>query len=78
MAQGAAVNRLLPFGWLSISAAPHAAQRHIGEFRVLGMAGRATMVTITGSGRYDTPIIIPADNLAGGSASLTFERRVTW
>jgi hypothetical protein len=72
LAQDAAVNRLLLFAWLSTTAAPLAAQRHIGELRVLGMAGRATMVTITGSGQYDTPIILPAGNLAGGSASLTF------
>jgi hypothetical protein len=50
-------------------ASPLAAQRHIGELRVLGSVGRATTVTRE---PQSIPSIIPAENMAGGMASFAF------
>jgi len=53
-------------------APPLAAQRHIGELRLLGSVGRAT--TVTREPNY-VPPIIPAENIAGGMASFAFVYR---
>jgi hypothetical protein len=50
-------------------ASPIAAQRHIGELRLLGSVGRAT--TVTRDPNY-LPPIIPSENLVGGMASFAF------
>ena len=51
---------------------PLAAQRRIGELRVLGAVGRAT--TVTRDVNY-VPPIIPAENMTGGMASFAFVYR---
>jgi hypothetical protein len=53
-------------------ASPLAAQRQIGELRVLGAVGRATTVTRDPN---SLPPIIPSANLVGGSASFAFVYR---
>jgi hypothetical protein len=50
-------------------ASPVAAQRQIGELRLLGSVGRAT--TITRDPNY-VPPIIPSENMVGGMASFAF------
>jgi hypothetical protein len=50
-------------------ASPLAAQRQIGELRVLGAVGRAT--TVTRDPNY-LPPIIPSENMVGGMASFAF------
>jgi hypothetical protein len=53
-------------------ASPAAAQRQIGELRVLGVVGRAT--TVTRDANYIPPIIA-SENMAGGMASFAFVYR---
>jgi hypothetical protein len=53
-------------------APPLAAQRQIGELRLLGSVGRAT--TVTRDPNYAPPII-PSENLVGGMASFAFVYR---
>jgi len=66
------MKRLHAIALVMVGASPLAAQRQIGELRLLGTAGRATTVTREANA---LPPRIPADNMAGGMASLAFVHR---
>jgi len=66
------MRRLLVLAFALGMTAPLAAQRRIGELRVLGAVGRAT--TVTRDANYMPPVI-PAENMAGGMASFAFVYR---
>jgi hypothetical protein len=66
------MKRLLAIALVMVEASPLAAQRQIGELRLLGTAGRATTVTREANA---LPPLIPADNMGGGMASFAFVYR---